>query len=143
MTGKLSLYKAFLDTNILIYAQVVRRGLPSDPRNEIAERLVSEGGAVSAQVLNEFCDVLSRRFGIAWQAIAERIDAITAVCGPAVPLGAHTAQAALSISSRYGFRIYDSLILASAKEAGCDILYTEDLQHGQTIETVRIVNPFL
>lgn len=134
--------RPFLDTNVLVYAQVVRRGLQADTRNEIAEHLLREGGAVSVQVLNEFCDVLSRRFGVPWEAIGERIDAITAVCGQASPLTAGTTQAALSITKRYGFRIYDSLIVASARNAGCNVLYSEDLQHGQEIEGVRIVNPF-
>jgi len=50
---------------------------------------------------------------------------------------------AFGFSARYGFRIYDSLIVVSALEAGCTTLYTEDLQHGQVIEGLRIENPFL
>ena len=44
---------------------------------------------------------------------------------------------------RHGLRIYDSLIIAAALEAGCDTLYSEDMQHGQVIEGIRIENPFL
>jgi predicted nucleic acid-binding protein len=47
------------------------------------------------------------------------------------------------ISERYGFSIWDSLIVAAALDAGCTTLYTEDLQHGQVVDDVRIENPFL
>ena len=59
------------------------------------------------------------------------------------PLTAETHALAFGFSARYGFRIYDSLIVVSALEAGCTTLYTEDLQHGQVIEGLRIENPFL
>ena len=49
----------------------------------------------------------------------------------------------LALHERYGFAIYDCLVVAAALEAGCRTLYTEDLQHGQQIEQLRIVNPFL
>jgi predicted nucleic acid-binding protein len=68
-----------------------------------------------------------------WSALWER----------ATPLTQETHAAALAISKRYGFRIYDSLIVASAINAGCSTLLTEDLQHGQVIDGLRIENPFL
>jgi predicted nucleic acid-binding protein len=54
-----------------------------------------------------------------------------------------THRAALRICERYGYSVYDGLILASALEGGCKKLYSEDLQHGQVIEGLRIENPFL
>jgi predicted nucleic acid-binding protein len=49
----------------------------------------------------------------------------------------------VDLSRRHSFNIYDSLILAAAMQAGCTTLYTEDMQHGQTIGKLTIVNPFL
>jgi predicted nucleic acid-binding protein len=135
--------EAFLDTNILVYALVSRQGSSIDRRAEVAEQKLCEGGAVSVQVLSEFCDVLSRKFGLSWPAIEERLDAIATICGPAIPLTAKTHKAAVAISLRHKFRIYDSLILAAAVEGGCATICTEDLQHGQVIEGIRIENPFL
>jgi predicted nucleic acid-binding protein len=55
-----------------------------------------------------------------------------------------TIQRALDIASRYGFSWFDSLIVATALDAGCDTLYTEDLQHGQMIEgKLTVTNPFI
>jgi predicted nucleic acid-binding protein len=52
-------------------------------------------------------------------------------------------QAALDIVERYRFGWYDSLIVAAALQAGCGILYSEDMQHRQRIETMQVLNPFL
>ena len=60
-----------------------------------------------------------------------------------LPTTAHTLARAWEIAIRYRFHIYDATLVASALSAGCDVLYTEDLQHGQTVEGLRIVNPFL
>ncbi len=138
MTGK-----AFLDTNILIYALVSRKGAGVDRRAVVAEQKLSEGGAVSVQVLTEFCDVLSRKFGLSWPQIEERLELIATFCGPVLSLTAETHQCAVGISLRHRLRIYDSMILAAAAGAGCATVYTEDMQHGQVIEGLWIENPFL
>ena len=55
-----------------------------------------------------------------------------------------TVHVALEIRERYGFSWYDSLIVAAALESGCELLYSEDMQHGQVIEgRLRVINPFL
>ena len=138
MTGS-----AFFDTNVLTYALTVRAGLERDPRSEIAEKTLSLGGVVSVQVLNEFADVASRTFKKSWDAIEQYLEVINALCGRAVPLTAETQAAAIEISRNHGYRIYDSLILAAAQQAGCATVFTEDMQHGQVVEGVRIENPFL
>ena len=114
-----------------------------DPRTVKAEELLSVGGVVSVQVLNEFADVASWKLKMKWEAIAGSLELIDALCGRAIPLTAETSRAAVGISTRHGFRIYDALILAAAIESGCSTLLTEDLQHGQVVEGVRIENPFL
>jgi len=54
-----------------------------------------------------------------------------------------THEGTLALARDHGLSIYDALIVVSAIEAGCDILYTEDMQHGRTIGDLAIVNPFL
>jgi predicted nucleic acid-binding protein len=135
--------EAFLDSNILLYALVPDQNLKSDPRAEAAEALIAGGGVVSVQVLSEFCDVASRKLGKSWTELAELLESIEALCGRALPLTADLHGKAAKISARYRLRIYDSMILAAALEAGCTRLYTEDLRHGQLIEGLRVVNPFL
>ena len=51
-------------------------------------------------------------------------------------------QQGLDLRVRFGFHFYDSLIIAAAQHAGCHTLYSEDLQHGQQIDGLTIVNPF-
>ena len=104
---------------------------------------MSVGGIVSVQVLNEFADVATQRLKFSWGAVESGLGAIVALCGPPVPLDYETHLRAVALSTRHGFRIYDSLILASAERAGCSTLYSEDLQHGQTIGSMKVVNPFL
>jgi predicted nucleic acid-binding protein len=135
--------KVFLDTNILVYAFGAKKAPVPDPRIAIAERIVMLGGTVSVQVLNEFVQVCHRKAELSWDRIVESLDVIKDLCGRAIPLTMETHEKAVEISRRYGFRIYDSLILAAAIQAGCATLYSEDMQHGQSIGNLTIVNPFL
>jgi predicted nucleic acid-binding protein len=134
--------RAFFDTNVLVYALSARANVNSDPRTEIAERTLGLGGVVSVQVLNEFADLAIRKFKLGWDAIEQYLEVIGALCGRPIPLTAETHLAAIDISKRYGYRIYDSLILAAALQAGCTTVFTEDMRHGQMIEGLRIENPF-
>ncbi|MGD0800844.1 MAG: PIN domain-containing protein [Terracidiphilus sp.] len=134
--------KAFFDTNLLVYALAVRASARFDPRTEMAEKTLSIGGVISVQVLNEFADVTTGKFKMEWDAVEQCLEVIDALCGRAIPLTAETHCLAIAISKRHGFRIYDSMILAAALQAGCTTVYTEDLQHGQMIEGLRIENPF-
>lgn len=138
MTGK-----AFFDTNVLVYAFVARASSKSDPRTELAEKTLSLGGVVGVQVLNEFADVATRKFKMGWDLVEQYLSVIDALCGRAVPMTVETHEEAIEISKQYGYRIYDSLILAAAAQAGCTTVYSEDMQHGQTIGKLTIVNPFL
>ena len=61
---------------------------------------------------------------------------------PPLPITIDMHRDAIGMAQRYGFRIYDSLVLAAAKRAGCRLLYTEDLHDGQTIEGILVRNPF-
>jgi predicted nucleic acid-binding protein len=134
--------KAFLDTNVIVYALVERASTQPDRRTRIAEDILTNGGTVSVQVLTEFTDVVSRKHGKSLGLVGEMLDGIQAICGPAIPLTKDTYESALEISKRHGFRIYDSLIIAAAVQAGCDTVFTEDMQLGQVIDGVRIENPF-
>jgi predicted nucleic acid-binding protein len=135
--------KVFVDTNVLIYAFGAKKSAIPDPRVEAAEKILILGGAISVQVLNEFAQVCHRKAHLDWDRIVGSLQVIKELCGPAIPITVETHEAAVELSRRYGFNIYDSLILAAAKRAGCTTVYTEDMQHGQVVEGVRIENPFL
>ena len=126
----------FLDTNLLVYAQ------SDDPKGEIARQAILAGGTISVQVINEFTAVLRRKFRLEWDEIADAVADVRAALDPVRPVGIDTWAAAVALARQHRFSFYDSLILASALDAGCDTLLTEDLQAGRRIEGLTIVNPF-
>jgi predicted nucleic acid-binding protein len=130
--------KSFFDTSILIY--VISLG---DERAATAEELLSEGGCVSVQVLNEFVAVARRKLKLPWHEVRDALSAIRTLCEAPTALSVATHEAALDIAEQYGYHIYDALILAAALDANCDTLYTEDLQDGQKVGAITIRNPFV
>jgi predicted nucleic acid-binding protein len=130
--------KPFFDTNVLIYA--VGR---DDPRQASARQLISNGGVISVQVLNEFVSVAHRKLHMSWQVVNEVLQAVQILCPDPVPITISTHRLALRIAESYGYDIYDSLVAASALEADCATLFSEDFQDGQRIESgLTIRNPF-
>ena len=128
----------FFDTNILVYAHSVR-----DYRTATARQLLLDGGVVGVQALNEFASVARAKLSFTWAEVQEAVEKIVILCPNPRPLAFQTHLRALEVSKRYGFSIWDGLIVAAAAEAHCSKLMTEDLQHGQIVEGVQIVNPFL
>jgi predicted nucleic acid-binding protein len=130
--------RAFLDTNIFVYAIV-----HDDPRTQDAEKLIAEGGRVSVQVLNEFAAVARREGKMSWGEVQLGLETIKILCPDPLPITLDTHQDALAIAEKYGYGIYDGLIVASALEAKCTIVYSEDMQDGQVIDgKLTIRNPF-
>ena len=129
---------AFLDTNVLVYAFI-----ENEARSSAADRVLSEGGIVNVQVLNEFVNVAVRKHALPWTDIRGSLATIRTLCGEPRSLTGTIHQAGVAIAQRYRYRIYDALIIAAAADAGCRTLYSEDLAAGQTVRGVRIVNPFV
>jgi predicted nucleic acid-binding protein len=128
---------AFFDTNILVHAQ------QTGGKAARARELFSGGGKISVQVLNEFTAVSRRKQQRDWRAIEEAIEDVLTVVDPPLALTHDLHTAALELAEEHGISFYDALIVASAIEAGCNILYSEDMQHGRSIGGLAIVNPFL
>ena len=134
----MSVDKRFIDTNILLYLLSEDQG-----KAERAEEILSLGGVVSVQVLNEFASTSLRKLKMTCPEVREIIDVIREMC-TVVPVTLDTHSLGLDIVERYRFSFYDALIVASALENGCSLLFTEDLQHGQRIDKkLGIHNPFL
>jgi predicted nucleic acid-binding protein len=129
--------KPFLDTNIVLYL------LSEDTaKADRAEALLAAGGTVSVQVLNEAVSVMTRKLKMNLDEIREVLAGVRHYC-TVKPLTAEIHDEALAIMGRYGFSVYDSLIIAAAIRAGCDTLYSEDLQDGfRAGDGLTIVNPF-
>ncbi|MGA6982808.1 MAG: PIN domain-containing protein [Candidatus Sulfotelmatobacter sp.] len=130
--------RAFLDTNVFVYAL-----LRDDPRSDRAEELIAGGGTVSVQILNEFVAVVRRKVNMPWGEVQLAVETIKTLCPDPLPITFDTHREALAVAGKYGYKIYDALVVASALEAKCTTLYSEDMQHGQLIEKqLTIRNPF-
>lgn len=129
---------AFFDTNVLIYAIA-----QNDSRSPVAEALLAKGGTIGVQGLNEFVSVIRRKIKMSWQEVREALEAILTLCPGPAPIALSTHKSALEIAERYGYGIYDALVLAAALESGCRVLYSEDFQDRQVIDgKLTIQNPF-
>jgi predicted nucleic acid-binding protein len=130
--------RCFFDTNVLLCL------LSGDNvRADRAETIISNGGVISVQVLNEFASVASRKLGLSYSDIRETLKTIREVC-ILQPLTLETHELGLEIAESYGFSLYDSMIVSAALQSGCTDLFSEDMQHGQKIEAKMVItNPFL
>jgi predicted nucleic acid-binding protein len=130
--------KFFLDTNILLYS------IDDDERRTpIAKELVFAGTAiVSTQVLNEFVNIAAKKFKLSRQEISKGLGLLKMKC-EIVPLTLSVHERAWEIFSVTNLGIYDSNIVAAAELAECDVLYSEDMNHGQRVGKVEIRNPFM
>lgn len=132
----------FLDTNVFVYLfdEV------DDRKRTIAERLVADAlaagtGVVSYQVVHEALNVLTRKLGASPSNARRFLDGVLAPLwrlGPSPDLYVR----GLEVRERYGFSFHDALVVATALEAGCTRLLSEDLQHGQRIGDLTVVDPF-
>jgi len=130
--------KIFIDTNIIIYSL----GQKSD-KAQIAAPLFVDSPSISTQVLSETANVTYKRLALSLFEVRQLITSLAAMCRVEI-ISFPTIQLALDVQEKYRFSWYDSLIIASALGAGCDTLYSEDMQNCQEIDgRLHIVNPFI
>lgn len=129
---------SFIDTNVLVY---LASGEPT--KADRAESLLREpGGAISVQVLEELANVARRKMRLSWADTRAFLDTVRALL-PVRPLTEEIFEVAAGLAERHLLSIYDAMIVASALDAGCAVLWSEDMQHGMTVEgRLRIQNPF-
>ena len=128
---------AFLDSNVLVYA------FTTDARAAAAQALLQDRPVISVQGLNEFTNVARRKLGMGWQEIRVAVSALRTLSSTVLALDVAVHEEALRIAERYGYSIFDALIIASALQAGSETLWSEDMQDGMVIDgRLRIVNPF-
>ena len=133
---------AFVDTNLLLYA--AENDDTAGRKTAIArEFLLQPGLHISVQVLNEFIvNARSpRKLALTTAGEADWIEKL--LLYPVMPLTDRTFIRALELHQRYQTSHWDSLIIASALECRCEVLYSEDLNQDQNYGGVRVVNPFL
>ena len=131
--------RAFIDTNVFIYIQRTDDLI----KKRLAEQAIDQCDCVaSTQVLNEICNILTKKYPTPLQEIALFLADIRTNSEVRL-VTEDTIDAALLIHERWQFSYYDSLIIASALASDCGYIISEDMQDGQVInERLRIVNIF-
>ena len=128
-----------VDTNILLYTHFEE----DITKTKIALDILDLSPMISSQVVSEYINVLKRQLNLSKREIIEICTVNFEAClfhG----VNFETLQKAKKLIDKYDFQIFDSLIVASALESNCDILYSEDMQNGLVVEKqLVIVNPFV
>jgi len=135
--------REFVDANVLVYALDPSAGEKHAVAIRLLERLwESGGGCLSVQVLQEFFVVITRKVPkpLSADEAADRIRDFEAwdVFAPTLD----DVLAAIALHTKAGLSFWDAMIVEAAAESGCDVLWSEDLNHGQRIRGVHIQNPF-
>jgi predicted nucleic acid-binding protein len=127
----------FLDSNVLLYAA------SGDTRKaDRVEALLETGGCISVQVLNEVASVARRKMRLSWNDTRALLGAFRALL-EVRPLTLAMHDTGLALAERYRLSLYDAMIVAAALEAGCETLWSEDMQDGLVVaDRLRIANPF-
>lgn len=126
----------FFDTNVILYL------LDDSPKADQAAGLLAQGGLISVQVLNESLANCIKKAGMSWREAGDFLSGVRELC-EVIDLTADIHQVGLALGERYGFSVYDAMIVSAALTSGCERLYSEDMQHDMLVEDrLRIVNPF-
>jgi predicted nucleic acid-binding protein len=136
--------KHFIDTNIFVYSFDDRQPAKKErSMTLIQEALASGGGVISTQVVQEFLNIATQKFAVPLKT-EDAGNYLRLVLNPLCQVYPSLAlyESCLEIRAEAKYSFYDSLILAAAVQAGCEVLYSEDLQDGQDVRGVRVVNPY-
>ena len=128
----------FVDTNVLAYAYDADSGDKGERAREVLADI--DGAVVSTQVVLELFAVLTRKLGLTRDAAEEATESLMEL--EVVATDARLVREGLRISRDHDISHWDAMIIAAAAASGCEVLLTEDLNDGQVIEGVRVVNPF-
>lgn len=128
-----------VDTNVLLYGI----DLDSPDKLVIAVDLLDREPIICSQILSEFINVLLKRWKYPKDKIGMIVREVLDTCD-FFPITPTTYLKSIELTEKYDFQIFDSIIVASALESGCDTLYSEDLQHKLLVENqLTVINPFI
>ena len=133
--------RSFIDTNVLVYAQASDAPLKQRAALALLKGLYEEGlGVLSTQVLQEYCNVALKKLKLPAQYVRSQLDLYEQF--EVVQVTPAIIHAGLDIHQTRNVSFFDAIVLASAHAAGCDVIWTEDMNAGEVINGVSIANPF-
>jgi predicted nucleic acid-binding protein len=128
---------SFFDTNVIVYL-----ASGDHEKADRAEKIIADGGSISVQVLNEIANVARRKMRLSWEETNAFLSVIRRLLA-VEPLTVESHERGLVLAQRHNLSIYDAMIAGSALQAGCDTLWSEDLQDGVILDgSLHIKNPF-
>ena len=136
--------KYFLDTNVFVYSFDSSENIKSSIARDLIQNALKEQlGCISSQVIQEFLNVSTKKFDPPLT-IEDSRKYLNTVLAPLCEIYASVDLYRKTIETfeRWRYSFYDSMIITAAIQANCSILYSEDMQHNQNIQSLTIVNPF-
>jgi len=131
--------KVFLDTNILVYLHSATEAKKRDASIALLKHYAC---VTSTQALNEFCNVFIKKYRMPHEVIKKSVVGISWLCHVS-DINERVICSAVDINGNYGFSFYDCLMIASAIDNDCEILFSEDMNDGQIIDgKLKIMNPY-
>ena len=134
--------RTFLDTNILLYCEdSADRSKQEKALELVLEHRIQRTGVISLQILHEYFVNATRKLGLDPGLARQKVEAYARfhMVEPTVS----DILAAIDLHRLHGISYWDALVIRCASQSGCSVLLMEDMQHGQEIDSVKIVNPFL
>jgi len=133
--------RSFFDTNVLIYTD--DRSAPAKQRRAlelVAEHRLAGTGVVSLQVLQEYFVTVTRKLHVDAQVARRKVELLAEL--DVAVLGLPDILAAIDLHRLHKLSFWDALVVRAAQQAGCTVLYSEDMQNARQVDGLRIVNPF-
>jgi len=133
--------RSFIDTNVLVYAEASDAPERQRVALDLLKRLFqTSNGVLSTQVLQEYCNVAVKKLKLPTQYIRAQLAMYEQF--EIVQVTPSIIHDGLDLHQTRSLSFYDAVVVASAQAAGCSVLFSEDMNAGETIDGVRIVNPF-
>jgi len=141
MSADLITTRSFIDTNVLVYAEASDEPVKQRAALALLKQLYDGAwGVLSTQVLQEYCHVALKKLRLPAQHIRAQLDLYEQF--EIVQVTPAIIRAGLDLHQTRSVGFYDALIVSSAQVAGCSVLFSEDLNTGESLAGVRIINPF-
>jgi predicted nucleic acid-binding protein len=133
--------RSFIDTNILIYAEA--SDLPAKQKSALTllkQLYENTSGVLSTQVLQEYCNVALKKLKLTPEYVRDQLDLYEQF--EVIQVTPSIIRAGIDLHQTRCVAFYDAIVIASAQTAGCSVLFSEDMNTGEIIDGVQIVNPF-
>ncbi|KQC33231.1 hypothetical protein AAU57_07810 [Nonlabens sp. YIK11] len=132
--------RIFVDSNIFIYLLDSKNLQKQRKAGSFLKSIEEADVQISTQVVKEFCNVMINKFKLSETTVRDSLSLFSRMSIADTPIS--LIQKAIQLKYKYQLQFYDSIIVAAALETHCNILYSEDMQHSQSIEGLQIINPF-